>query len=157
LVLATAGVVKTLLALSGTDLEEIKRSFRQRIDAQKKICLLQLHPRLSEYLGFAYNLYIHGPYSPTLARVYYELDSVEPAKLNLPERVKAYVDTISKMSTRQLELLATVISTIQYNPDEPDEVIVTQVSNLKPDYGDDEIRKSVKSAHSLRQKFSLRF
>ncbi|TLY10546.1 MAG: hypothetical protein E6K84_08805 [Thaumarchaeota archaeon] len=68
MVLATAGVVKALLALSGTDLEEIKRSFRQRIDAQKKIFLLQLHPRLSEYLGFAYNLYIHGPYSPTLAK-----------------------------------------------------------------------------------------
>ena len=89
--------------------------------------------------------------------MYYELDSVEPAKLNLPESVKTYVDAVSKMSIRQLELLATVISTIQYNPDEPDEVIVTQVSNLKPDYGDDEIRKSVKSAHSLRQKFSLRF
>ena len=116
-----------------------------------------MHPRLSEYLGFAYNLYIHGPYSPTLARVYYELDSVEPAKLNLPESVKAYIDSISKMSTRQLALLATVISTIQYNQDEPDEVIVAQVSNLKPDYDDDEIRKSVSSAHSLKQKFDLRF
>jgi len=92
-----------------------------RIELQKIVCLAQ-EGGLS--LGYSFNWYVRGPYSPSLTSDYYQLCSEleetaaeagalvlsEPAKLIL-SRVRALLDPpqgVTLSRTRWLELLASI-------------------------------------------------
>jgi len=150
-----AGVVKALLLASNVDVGQLKSSFSVRLESQKKIFLLQLHPELTDKLGFRYNLYVRGPYSPDLARIYYDLEAVQPAQFRFSEDALAYIKEIASLKNPELVLLSTVFSVLEYANDVNQDTIVDTVRNLKPEYSSDEVKHALAKARELRKRFDL--
>lgn len=152
-----ASNLKALLQLSGVDASQIAKKFATRLESQKKVFLLQLHPSMSNLLGYSFNMYIRGPYSPTLAGAYYDLDKVTPANIRLDDSARTYVTEISALDNWKLELLATTFSVLEYGKGVHDDSIIARISDLKPKYSRDEIARAIVNAGELIARYDLRF
>lgn len=77
-----------------------KDNFDERLICQKKIYLLQ---KLDLDLGYSYNWYIHGPYSPELTNYVYSnidiLSSYDFSKYTLSEDVMKKISFVNSIST----------------------------------------------------------
>jgi hypothetical protein len=107
------------LVLDELGLDQIISTMDDRIEIQKAVCLIQeggLH------LGYSYNWYVRGPYSPSLASDYYALaqaDGSTTANLVLTDFAKRVVDYVRPLMNKPeqfplgrvywLELLASII------------------------------------------------
>lgn len=97
-----AAFVKTLDDRIG--LEFTSGSFEKRLKLQK---LVYLAKYFGLDLGYDYNLYLHGPYSPSLADDYYSLP--DAAEVDLTElREDDFFDLVGDMDAGDLELVATI-------------------------------------------------
>lgn len=83
-----------------------KESFDDRLKSQKKIYLLQ---SLGTNLGYDYNWYIHGPYSPTLADDIYNnidvLSSTNFSQYKIKETVANKIDLVNRLTVEPHEKL----------------------------------------------------
>jgi len=152
----TKASLKALLELSGVSVSQIAEKFAVRLESQKKVFLLQLHPSLVKYLGYYFGMYIRGPYSRGLASAYYNLDDVKSAVLRLDNSSGSYISEISAMNNWQLELLATVFSVLEYGKSANNELIITRVRDLKPKYSREEIERAVAKAREQTARYNLR-
>ena len=151
-----ASNLKALLELSGVDVSQVTRKFAIRLEAQKKVFLLQLHPSISDILGYSFNMYIRGPYFPALAGHYYDFDRVTSANVRLDDSARAYVTEISTLDNWSLELLATVFSVLEYGRGADRNSIIAGVKDLKPKYSGDEIERAIATARELTARYDLR-
>ncbi|MFO7968075.1 MAG: hypothetical protein R6U44_10805 [Archaeoglobaceae archaeon] len=111
--------------------------FNHRLKLQKFVYLAR---RFGLNLGYGYNLYIHGPYSPVLADDYYRLDeNVTKEHVELPEE---FFKLVNKKSETWLELAATLIMIEERNPGMNDEDKINLVLSNKP-FADRETLKDV--------------
>lgn len=83
--------------------------FNNRLKLQKYIFLLR---RYGIDLGYSYNYYIRGPYSPELADDYYNLPEVD-GELELPED---FLRLIKDKSERWLELASSLVMVFEKYP-----------------------------------------
>ena len=102
--------------------------FNNRLKLQKYVFLAR---KYGFNLGYSYNLYIHGPYSPQLADDYYALEesAIEPEKITLDE---GFIKLIRKKSEWWLELASTVVTVSERYRDMRDEMMIKLVRNSKP-------------------------
>lgn len=63
-------------------------------------------------LGYSYNYYIRGPYSPELAKDYYNLPHVEE-EIEVPEN---FIKLIKGKSERWLELASSLVMVLEKYP-----------------------------------------
>jgi uncharacterized protein YwgA len=86
-----------LLRFLGFDRDELLRdeNLRMRLKVQKAAYLLK-YLNVSPFNRYDFNLYIHGPYSPELAREYYNLE--------IGNEIRAE-DKMPEISNEHLELL----------------------------------------------------
>jgi len=81
-----------------------KDSFVHRLKLQKYVFIAQ---KLGFHTNYNYSLYIHGPYSTSLADDYYSIGNFDSEK---PTRMKSkFVKITKNKSKKWLELAATII------------------------------------------------
>jgi uncharacterized protein YwgA len=144
-----------LLARFDVDPEGIKESFEKRLTAQKTVYLMQCHPEIRRVLGFEYSLYLRGPYSPELAREYYELEKVEADGIELSDEANEYIREISSLGKSELELIATAALVKRYNRNATNDKIVRLVRELKRSYTDEEVKEAVEKLDNIVRKHGL--
>lgn len=133
-----------------------KESFADRLVAQKKMYLLQA---LGSDLGYQYNWYLHGPYSPTLTGyVYANLDwindsSDELKQYNLSENTRNHIQRVNDLEQKRIvtgltqsdwyELLAS-LHYISHNRKSWDvrkkEDVFQKLQKYKPKYSEEECK-----------------
>jgi hypothetical protein len=124
----------------GVSAAAIDRSFSARFRLQKATYLLkQLGVRpFSEY---SFNLYIHGPYSPTLAEQYYSARPGGPARLS-PEVVNK-LDWFVDHSDNWIELASAILSLRESNPGIADGDLLPTLRMSKPWVTDSAFRRTL--------------
>lgn len=84
-----------------------KDTFDDRLLSQKKMFLLQ---EMGVNLGYTYNWYVHGPYSPDLTTyIFQKLDVLKEedfSEYRFSEPVQGKVDTVNAFATKKPELLS---------------------------------------------------
>ena len=149
-------VLKALLEAWNVDTSKLARKdedgLNERIKAQKLVYLLQ--NRVGKYF-YQYNIYVHGPYSPSLSQDYYELAS-KPSEIatgSLPKDTRAHLNTVkrdaiefSKMldsvdDVASLELLATALFFSRHYTTESK--IVEAVQSIKPKFSREQIQAAL--------------
>ncbi len=144
-------VAVALRELNCTSLDSIS----DRILLQKKIYLLQ---DVGLPLGFSYNWYIHGPYSPDLTSAVYRIipegfESVEDK--NFKTEYKEMVDKVNKLETNSsyardlgvsswYELLASISYWYKKGIINKDKLTL-RVNELKPQFSSDNINAGIEA------------
>lgn len=112
--------------------------FDARLKLQKYVYLAR---KFGLNLDYNYNLYIHGPYSPELAKEYYALGNIKGIKVDLDER---FVDLIKGKSEQWLELAATIVMVFERYSNISDEMVIELVKSSKPFATEKELREIIK-------------
>ncbi len=114
------------------------RLFNNRLKLQKFVFLAKQY---GIDLGYNFNLYIRGPYSPLLAEDYYRLsEEIEPIRVELPDD---FLRLIKNKSERWLELASTVVMVKNRYPSIDDEKIIKIVLGNKPFTNEKELKKII--------------
>ncbi len=98
--------------------------FNNRLKLQKYVFLLR---RYGIDLGYSYNYYIRGPYSPELADDYYNLPNIEE-EIELPED---FLKLIKNKSERWLELASSLVMVFEKYPGISEEDAIRIVAGSK--------------------------
>ena len=127
---------------------KVEEEFDKRFRLQKYVFFARF---FGLDLGYDFNLYMHGPYSPELAKDYYELSRrrVRPEGADLPRSFKAeeYVRLLLNKDDEWLEAAATILDVWENNKSKPGfdlNKLVHHVSTIKPHIGDDKIKGVIK-------------
>jgi uncharacterized protein YwgA len=130
-----AGFVK---ALESIGFNFNVRLFNNRLKLQKYVFLAKQY---GIDLGYNFNLYVRGPYSPMLAEDYYRLsEEIEPIRVGLPED---FIKLIKNKSERWLELASTVVMVKNRYPSIDDEKIIKIVLGNKPFTNEEELKEII--------------
>jgi len=116
-----------------------KSSFDDRLRIQKAAFLLK-HLKVDPFKDYHFNLYLNGPYSPTLAQDYYDVDRAKPKPVDLGDRdqlLRWFMDHDSKW----LEVATSIISIKEDYPDSKDEEICSILRLSKPWVSDEMFEK----------------
>jgi uncharacterized protein YwgA len=113
--------------------------FNHRLKLQKYVYLAR---RYGIDLGYYYNLYIRGPYSPELANDYYSIKEGMPRKNVDPP--KDFFRLVKGKSERWLELAATLVMIKERYPDISDEEMIDLVIKNKPFATTEELKDILK-------------
>ena len=133
-------------------------NFENRLISQKKIYILQV---LGINLGFSYNWYVRGPYSPALTSYLYNnievLSSFDFSKYTLADKAKKNIDLVKSLSDyhRQLglsvsqtyELLASLLYIIQNRTAwkaTDDDKIIASLLYYKPQFSEEQCKSSLR-------------
>lgn len=101
-------------------------SFLSRLRLQKYVFIAEAY---GIDLDWGYNMYIRGPYSPPLARDYYQLSEEHTfAELPIPDE---FISLIMNKNERWLELAATLIAVKRKNHGISDDEAIEQVLSIK--------------------------
>jgi len=127
---------------------KVEEEFDKRFRLQKYVFLARF---FGLDLGYDFDLYMHGPYSPDLAKDYYELSrwKVRPEGAELPHNFKAeeYVKLLFKKDDEWLEAAATVLDVWNNNKSKPGfdiSKLIHHVSTIKPHISVDKIKSVIK-------------
>jgi uncharacterized protein YwgA len=103
--------VKWLIRLLNVKPEKLAEpaSFNERLKVQKAVFLLK-YLKVEPFSNYGFSLYLHGPYSPELAKDYYDLTKVRPKSVSLnPETLSRLKRFVSK-DDRWLEVASSILS-----------------------------------------------
>ena len=134
-------------------------TFSERKRVQKMVYLLDKVFHLD--FGYSYNWYLHGPYSPELTRIIFDLiekereDIAKPVKLSAADRAKIsrlklfLCDDIE--STDALELLVSLHYLLNCSSDSDSRIedAVNFLKSKKPYFSDEEISNALKRLRDL--------
>jgi len=143
------------LAIDGLRLEFKIDTFEDRLILQKAVYLAQ---DAGVHLGYYYQWYLHGPYSPSLTRDEYavaealarDMDDSESWKLDAPsqkrlQELRSLIPEDRSQRARKLELLASVHFLIDRNQVQGRNVdqITDTLKRYNKNFSRDEVRKSL--------------
>ncbi len=125
--------------------------FQDRLVLQKTVYLLQ---KLGVKMNFEYNLYLRGPYSPSLTKSLYankkEFDKLEPRiPLSAPEkeRIQKFRRVIDLLPS-ELEIVSTyTFLTSESGLDEDD--AIRRLKQLKPFYSEAQVAVGISKSKQL--------
>lgn len=129
-----------------------KDTFENRLISQKKIYLLQ---SLGTDLGYSYNWYVRGPYSPTLTNyIYNNLDvlaSEDFSTNKLSKSAQKNIDIVNALAQEKIfelniaswyELLASLLfinnNRKSWNIDDKKQSLYNELLKYKPQYNDEQ-------------------
>jgi len=103
------------------------KEFSSRLKLQKYVYLLNC---FQDNLSYPYNLYVHGPYSPSLAEDYYKLSNAVDIKriLQVPD---SFIVLVSGKSNRWLEIASSFLEVRKKYSAEDMDGIIDHVSDYK--------------------------
>lgn len=133
-------------------------TFENRLRIQKIVYMLQLHPEFRGKLNYDFNMFIRGPYSPELARVYYNLPEDDLlVDIKVSEDAIAYAKEIILENNASLELAATLIEVKKINKDISEKELIEKVRILKPYYHPEFINEVLEKVKQLKSKYNIAF
>lgn len=106
-------------------------SFMERLRVQKAAFLLR-HMGVAPFTEYDFSLYVHGPYSPTLATDYYDVAKVKPIPMKLNRKVEALLNWFNSNDERWLEVASSIISIKEKYPRDKNEEIHSLLKLSKP-------------------------
>ena len=113
-------------------------TFKGRLILQKTVYLMQ---SMGIFLGYRFNWYVYGPYSPELARHGFELgqryQEVEPYEFHGESHRKSFARLIDFLGSKRknpiwLEAVASIHFQRKLNPAKPKEQILLDIKNKQP-------------------------
>jgi len=135
--------------LTNDDLKEVRDSangFKTRFRLQKYVYFAKF---FGYDLGYDYNLYVHGPYSPGLANDYYKisesLDKAEPANIN-----GNYLSLLKGKDDEWLELASTVLMIKHRYEKIGDDELVELTRSAKPWAAEERIKGILSELRSYK-------
>jgi uncharacterized protein YwgA len=126
--------------------------FKDKLVIQKTVCLLELS---GIKLGYAFSLYVRGPYSPSLTKELYDnKEMVNKLQTDyVPDaREKQLLHTIFDLSDGLDPVLLEIMSTYAYFIKElnyEEKIAITSLKKLKPFYSEGRIAVGVSKAKQL--------
>ncbi len=134
-----------------------KDTFNDRLLSQKKIFLLQ---ELGVNIGYSYNWYVRGPYSPDLTTyIFHNLDALKEhdfSKYCFSEEVRGKIDAVNALASKKpdslsipswYELLASVLY-IRKKWNKTD--VFASLRQYKPQYSQQNFDAAVKELCALK-------
>lgn len=137
-------------------------SFEKRKRIQKIVYLLKLHKELRPFLAhYKFSIYLHGPYSPDLALDYYNVSDYgrEYSKgselINISDESISYAKFIMSLSTKELEILTTVIELIKHHGTTDINKLTWLMKGLKPKVSKAEVQQALKTLEEIKKTFNI--
>ncbi len=121
--------------------------FDSRLRLQKYVFLARFYGLDMKY---SFSLYIHGPYSPDLARDYYNLDNVSLEPLPESFRGIEFLELVKDKDEKWLEVAATIMSVYEYNKHISREKLIEIVKEIKPSFTKETIEKIIEDLEKAR-------
>lgn len=134
-----------------------KDSFDERLISQKKVYLLKT---LGIDLGFSFNWYIHGPYSPRLTTYFYDnlgiLIEFDYSKYQLDEAVRQKTKIVNEILDQKpphmnnsswYELIASLLYLCKQNSNSKDLFNILKV--YKPQFDEEDYEKAKMTIESI--------
>ena len=123
--------------------------YENRIAVQKLTYILQYG--FGDNLGYHFNWYVHGPYSPQLAKDFYKLEDTNNVSAigyksrETENRFEKFVQLIGedKYDINLLEIVASMIYVVQTEKIKDKSHILERVKELKPYFNDEEYSKAL--------------
>jgi hypothetical protein len=84
-----------------------KSNFEDRLRLQKTSYFLKCLG-IPSFQGFNFNLYLRGPYSPSLSAEYYDLEGVNPQPIDLSSK-RDLLDWFMKKSSKDMEVTTSIL------------------------------------------------
>jgi uncharacterized protein YwgA len=106
-------------------------SFNERLRVQKAVFLLK-HLGIAPFTDYDFSLYVHGPYSPTLAADYYDVAKVKAMPMKLEPRVETLLNWFASKDERWLEIASSIISIKEKYPRDKNDAIHPLLKMSKP-------------------------
>jgi len=109
--------VAWLLEILGLSRDELKKeeNFLKRFRVQKAAYLLK-YLGVRPFTSYDFSLYIHGPYSPDLAREYYSEKGEEPQVLKIDNDVLKLLNWFMNHDERWLEIATSILMIYERYP-----------------------------------------
>ena len=125
--------VRWLIRLLGVGPKKLIKpaSFDHRLKVQKAAFLLN-HLRVSPFTNYAFSLYLHGPYSPSLAEDYYALEKAKIGSVHLDRKNLNALKWFVSKDERWLEVASSIISIKDRYADIAEERIFSTLTMSKP-------------------------
>lgn len=101
------------------------KSLKSRIQLQKYVYLAK---KFGVDFNYSFNLYAHGPYSPTLADDYHSLHDFKSHKIKIDN---AFFDLIENKNIKWLEIASTLLLLKDQHPDISDDDLTQLLHNKK--------------------------
>ena len=103
--------VRWLIRLLGVGPKKLvaPASFDHRLKVQKAAFLLN-HLRVNPFTDYTFSLYLHGPYSPSLAKDYYDLEKAKIEPVHLDRKNANTLKWFVSKNERWLEVASSIIS-----------------------------------------------
>jgi len=101
-------------------------------------------------MKYSFSLYLHGPYSPSLADDYYHLDNVTPAPLPEGFRREDFLALVKGRDEKWLEAAATILAVYEYNRNISRERLIDIVTEIKSSFSRENIEKTLEDLKSAK-------
>ena len=132
------------------DILEERSIFTFDVDSIESRKILQKYVYLAKNFEsnfqYFYNLYIHGPYSPSLAEDYYHLEGTRP---EIPEIDNRFFDLIIDKSSRWLELGSTLLYYKKKHPTISNYKLIKRTQLKKSSSTEDELKRILSELESF--------
>jgi uncharacterized protein YwgA len=125
--------VRWLVRLLGISPKELvgPASFTHRLKVQKAAFLLN-HLKVSPFTDYVFNYYLHGPYSPGLAKDYYHLEEVKVKTVHLDSKNMKILKWFTSKNETWLEAASSIISIKDRYADATKDEIFSTLTMSKP-------------------------
>ncbi len=97
-----------LIDKHGIGKRDLKGSFDARLRLQKTSYLLK-HLGIPPFKDYDFNLYLRGPYSPSLSHEYYNLEGIAPSSIELSESNLDLLRWFTSKSSRDMEIATSIL------------------------------------------------
>lgn len=135
-----AKLVGFLKSLKGEDVIDFNKDrFNHRLKLQKYVFIAQ---KLGFPTNYNYSLYIHGPYSTSLADDYYSIENFENVRPRKMDR--QFIKLVKNKSKNWLELAATIIMIKERYDDVSHDKLIELVKTAKPLADKDHLRDIIR-------------
>ena len=106
-------------------------SFDSRLRVQKAVFFLK-HLGVKPFTDYEFNMYLRGPYSPTLAQDYYRLRGVEPTSVELGDKQEVLLKWFMSHDSDWLEVSSSILSIRETYPKIDDKETYELIRFSKP-------------------------
>ena len=127
------GEVRWLVKFLGTSPKKLTAvsAIEDRLRLQKAAFLLN-HLKVSPFTEYTFSMYLKGPYSPSLARDYYNLGKTRAAHFTLDPNHMKTLTWFSKREAKWLEVASSILSIKERNKGVGNEDVYSVLTMSKP-------------------------
>lgn len=127
------GEIRWLAKFLGTSPAKLIKpsAFETRLKLQKAVFLLN-HLRVAPFTEYYFSMYVNGPYSPALAKEYYDLKGARASSVKLDPGIEPVLKWFSARDQKWLEVASSILSIKERNKGVKREDVYSVLTMSKP-------------------------